>query len=105
MDLLGNQQARALSKSSPSSLSWRAISSLYKDITGRNVDGRILYTEFKRKYEPNKPAYDKFVSNFDENGITLNTGEDDLEGGDDTNNAQKTVDRTAKRASQKLLKK
>ena len=78
---------------------------MYKDISGRNIDGRMLYTEFKRKYEANKPAYDKFVANFDENGVTLKTGEDEIEGGADTNDAQKTVDSMAKRASAKLLNK
>lgn len=105
MDLLYNQQNRALSKGSPASFSWRAISSMYRDVTGRNVDGRTLYAEFTRKYDTNKAMFDKVVANFDENGVRLKTHDEERADGADANDSQKTVDSMAKRASQKLLKK
>lgn len=105
MDLLYNQQNRALSKGSPSSFSWRAIASMYKDITNRNIDGRTLYAEFTRKYDTNKSMFDKVIANFDENGIRLKTRDEERADGADANDAQKTVDSMAKRASSKLLNK
>lgn len=105
MDLLYNQQNRALSKGSPSSFSWRAISSMYNQVTNRQVDARTLYNEFARKYDKNKPVFDKVVANFDENGVRLKTRDEERADGADTNDAQKTVDSMAKRASANLLKK
>jgi hypothetical protein len=105
LDLLYNQQQRALSKGSPSSFSWRAISSMYKDVTKRNIDGRNLYREFIRKYDANKPLFDKVVANFDENGVRLKTRDEQRADGANANDSQKTVDSMAKRASAKLLNK
>lgn len=105
MDLLYNQQNRALSKGSPASFSWRAIASMYSQISNRNVDSRTIYNEFKRKYDTNQLVFDKVVANFDENGVRLKTQDDERADGSDTNDAQKTVDSMAKRASQKMLNK
>ncbi len=78
---------------------------MYRDVSGRNIDGKNLYNEFKRKYEANKPTFDKVVANFDENGVTLKTGEEEVAGGADTNNAQQTVMGMAKKAAKNFLKK
>ena len=78
---------------------------MYNDISNRNVDARTLYAEFTRKYDKNKPVFDKVIANFDENGVRLKTREEERADGADTNNAQQTVDRMAKRASAKLLNK
>lgn len=78
---------------------------MYSHVANRQIDGNTLYNEFKRKYEANKPVFDKVVANFDENGVRLKTRGEEQAGGADTNDAQKTVDSMAKRASTKLLKK
>lgn len=78
---------------------------MYSKITNRNVDPRIIYNEFTRKYENDKEVFDKVISRFDQNGVTLKTREDEIQGGAETGDAQKTVDSMAKRASAKLLSK
>lgn len=105
MDLLYNQQQRALSKNSPSKFSWRAIASVYNNVTNRSVDGRTLYAEFTRKYDKNSSTFDKVVANFDEDGIELKAREEETAGKANSSNPQATVNRMAKRASSKLLKK
>lgn len=105
MDLLYNQQSRAISKDSPASFSWRAIASMYNDITNRSTDHRTIYSEFKRKYDKNKTAIDKVVANFDQDSVTLKTGDEKKSQKADTDQGKKTIDRMAKRASANLLKK
>lgn len=78
---------------------------MYSQVANRNVDARTLYNEFTRKYDKNKPVFDKVVANFDENGVRLKTRDEERADGADTNDAQKTVDSMAKRASQKMLNK
>ena len=78
---------------------------MYNQVSNRNVDARTLYAEFTRKYDKNKAVFDKVVANFDGDGVKLKTGQDELEGGADTNDAQKTVDSMAKKAAKNLLKK
>lgn len=78
---------------------------MYNDVSERNINGRILYSEFVRKYEKNKELFDKVVANFDQHGLRLKTQEEDSAVAADKQRAKNTVDRTAKRASSKLLKK
>lgn len=86
-------------------LSWRAVSSMYRAITNRNVDGRSLYAEFERKYNKNKELFDKIIANFDQNGVQLKAGEETQQANADADAAKKTVNSMAKRASTKMLKK
>lgn len=78
---------------------------MYSQVANRQIDARTLYNEFARKYDANKAVFDKVVANFDENGVRLKTRDEESADGADTNDAQKTVDSMAKRASSKLLKK
>jgi hypothetical protein len=78
---------------------------MYSQVSNRKVDARTLYNEFVRKYDKNKPVFDKVVANFDENGVRLKTRDEERADGADANDAQKTVDSMAKRASANLLKK
>ena len=78
---------------------------MYRDLTGRNIDGRNLYAEFERKYDKNKAAFDKIIANFDKNGVQLKSAEEEEVVNPEKAAAKKKVDSMAKRASTKMLKK
>jgi hypothetical protein len=78
---------------------------MYRDLTGRNIDGQNLYAEFERKYNKNKESFDKIIGNFDQNGVELKAAEEEEVANPEKASAKKKVDSMAKRASTKLLKK
>ena len=79
---------------------------MFSKLAGRNVDGHTLYKEFKRKFDANQSLYQKFINNFDENGVVLKTDEiEDPAQNADLAKSKQAVNSSAKRASQKLLKK
>jgi hypothetical protein len=71
--VLSNLKHRADSKKTTSSYSWVALSQMYQNLTGQELD----YDSFKVQFD-SKPEIKNLVKSFNKYGIVINTAEKEM---------------------------